>query len=144
MIDRATNRVRAKPITARYGHLLRRFVQDNAHESASVYTDEAAGYRGVSTKHRTVNHSLGEYGLTNRIESFWSLLKRGYIGVYHQMSPKHLHRYVTEFQERHNRRPMDTLDQMRSVVADGVNKRLRYKDLIAGGKAYDPRWKYRQ
>ena len=33
---------------------------------------------------------------TNGVESFWAALKRGYHGVYHHMSPKHLDRYVTD------------------------------------------------
>ena len=36
------------------------------------------------------------------IESHWALLKRGYVGVYHWMSEKHLNRYVGEFEGRHN------------------------------------------
>ena len=90
-------------------------------------------------KHLTVNHSKGEYGLTNGIESFWALLKRAQMGVYHKMSPKHLHRYVTEFQERHDRRPLETLEKMQSVVSDGAGKSLRYKDLAAGGPPYAPK-----
>ena len=35
---------------------------------------------------------------TNGMESFWAMLKRGYHGVYHQFSVKHLHRYVGEFE----------------------------------------------
>ena len=103
--------------------------------TAEVYTDEAPGYRGMPRDHYTVNHSKGEYGLTNGIESFWALLKRAYTGVYHKMSPKHLHRYVTEMQERHNRRPLTTLERMRSIVTDGVGKRLRYVDLIRRAEA---------
>ena len=68
---------------------------------------------------------------TNGVESFWSMLKRGYHGVYHHMSPKHLQRYVDEFAGRHNIREMDTIDQMRHVVAGLVGKRLLYRDLIA-------------
>ena len=68
---------------------------------------------------------------TNGIESFWASLKRGYVGVYHKMSPKHLDRYVREFVGRHNIRDKDTIEQMRLIV-DGMSlKRLRYKDLIA-------------
>ena len=41
---------------------------------------------------------------TNGLESFWSMLRRGYIGVHHKMSPKHLGRYVAECSGRHNLR----------------------------------------
>jgi hypothetical protein len=72
---------------------------------------------------------------TNGIESHWAMLKRGYVGVYHQMSVKHLHRYVTEFEGRHNARPMDTLSQM-SAVAHGMDgKRLTYADLVGPKEA---------
>ena len=56
--------------------------------------------------------------------------KRGY-GTYHQMSAKHLGRYVGEFAGRHNDRPLDTVDQLRAIVRGIVGKRLRYADLIA-------------
>ena len=59
------------------------------------------------------------------------MLKRGYQGVYHHMSPEHLHRYGTEFDGRHNQRPMDTLDQMGNMVHGMEGKRLRYQDLVA-------------
>ena len=59
------------------------------------------------------------------------MLKRGYHGTYHQMSPQHLGRYVTEFAGRHNLRQRDTIDQM-SIMARGLcGKRLRYADLVA-------------
>ena len=44
------------------------------------------------------------------------MLKRGYHGTYHQMSAKHLGRYVGEFAGRHNDRPLDTVDQLRAIV----------------------------
>ena len=68
---------------------------------------------------------------TNGIESFWAMLKRGYHGTYHQMSPKHLDRYVTEFSGRHNAREADTIDQMQRTVRGMAGKRLRYDDLAA-------------
>ena len=58
------------------------------------------------------------------------MLKRGYHGVYHQMSEKHLQRYVNEFAGRHNMRELDTIDQMRHVVAGMIGKRLMYRDLV--------------
>ena len=67
---------------------------------------------------------------TNGIESFWALLKRGYHGTYHQVSAKHLQRYVDEFSGRHNVRNLDTLDQMTAVAKGLDGKRLKYRDLV--------------
>ena len=65
------------------------------------------------------------------MESFWALLRRGYQGTFHHLSPKHLQRYVAEFAGRHNIREQDTIDQMREVVTRLVGKRLMYRDLVA-------------
>ncbi len=59
------------------------------------------------------------------------MLKRGYVGTYHQMSSKHLQRHVTEFAGRHNDRLMDTCDQMEAMARGMAGKRLKYRDLIA-------------
>ena len=101
---------------------------------ATLYTDDAYAYRGLP-RHHPVRHGLGEYVRgeihTNGIESFWSMFKRGYVGTYHRMSPKHLDRYVREFTGRHNARPLDTIDQLRAIARGMVGKRLRYRELIA-------------
>lgn len=68
---------------------------------------------------------------TNGIESFWSILKRGYMGTYHWMSKKHLHRYVAEFVGRQNVRDEDTIVQMERLVEEMEKKRLHYRDLVA-------------
>ena len=85
--------------------------------------------------HESVRHSVGEYFRdrphTNGIESFWAMLKRGYQGTYHKISPKHLQR-VDEFSGRHGIRERDTIDQMGAVVAGMVGKRLGYRELVAG------------
>ena len=85
-------------------------------------------------EHHSVKHSVGEFvnGIahTNGIESFWSMLKQGYQGIYHKMSKKHMKGYVDEFVGRHNIRELNTIDQM-SVVASGIRwKTLPYIDLI--------------
>jgi transposase-like protein len=79
-------------------------------------TDDNRGYRILERKdnvekftHKIVIHSKGQYyagnGIhTNGIENFWSILKRGIIGVYHQVSVKYLQRYVDEFCFRQNTR----------------------------------------
>jgi transposase-like protein len=131
--------VRAKPIKRTDATTLVGFIKDNAPEGATVVTDEFRSYRSLPAHgfdHKTVRHSAGEYvrdmAHTNGIESFWSLLKRGYIGVYHYMSDKHLHRYVTEFSYRHNTSQVGTMDFIEMTVARMDDKRLTYKDLING------------
>ena len=64
---------------------------------------------------------------TNGAESFWSMLKRAHMGTFHKMSPKHLHRYVDEFEGRQNVRDDDTIDQLGAMVQGMEGKRLRYR-----------------
>ena len=137
--DRATNQIAAEPVQQADKDTLQGFVEDYAVSDAQVYTDEHPSYRGLPN-HQAVKHSVGEYvnGMihTNGVESFWSMVKRGHMGTYHHMSPKHLHRYVNEFAGRHNDRPSDTIDQMAGIARGMPGKRLRYNDLIAGERAY--------
>ena len=132
--DRATKRIRAAVVANTDADTLKGFVADSTVPDAMVYTDGEAGYVGLP-KHEAVRHTVGEYvreqAHTNGIESFWSMLKRGYYGTYHKMSPKHLDRYVNEFAGRHNQRPLDTLVQMAVMVRGLELKRLRYQDLVA-------------
>ena len=97
---RECGKVKARPIV-NTGHAeLEDFVDETVEKGGTVYTDDHKGYTGVSRtrKHGSVKHSAKEYVKgdihTNSIESFWALLKRGHYGVYHQMSTKHLERYV--------------------------------------------------
>jgi transposase-like protein len=136
--DRDTNQVRAQVIAAANKPTLHGFVCAHAATGATVYTDEASAYQGLPAlfyHHESVKHSVGEYvnGMahTNGMESFWSMLKRGLVGVFHKVSPKHLDRYVGEFAGRHNIRDLDTSAQMARLVRGMVGKRLRYQMLIA-------------
>ena len=137
--DRATNRIVAEPVARTDKATLQGFVEDYANAAAEVYTDDHPSYRGLP-HHTAVKHSVGEYVKgqvsTNGVESFWSMVKRGYHGTYHHFSPKHLARYINEFAGRHNVRDRDTLHQM-ALLASGLDgKQLRYRDLIAGPPAY--------
>ena len=68
---------------------------------------------------------------TNGVESFWSMLKRGYQGTFHHFSEKHLDRYVTEFAGRHNDREADTINMMGNMAQGMVGKRLTYRALVS-------------
>ncbi len=134
MKDRDSNAVKASVVERTNQETLQEFVNTRKEDGAKVYTDEHGGYIGLDN-HEAVKHSVGEYvngqAHTNGIESFWSMLKRGYYGTYHKMSEKHLDRYVKEFAGRHNQRPLDTAVQMEQMARGMTNKRLRYSDLIA-------------
>ncbi|MDE2747935.1 MAG: IS1595 family transposase [Chloroflexota bacterium] len=135
VLGRDSGNVQAQVVEAVDRPTLHSIIEDNTTENAIVYTDEARAYKGMARKHRAVSHSVGEYvrqqAHTNGLESFWSLMKRGYHGTYHKMSDKHLQRYVNEFSGRHNARSLDTRHQMASIARNGAGKRLRYEDLIA-------------
>ena len=133
MKDRVTGRIASQVIEHTDASTLQGFVERSTEPEATVYTDEARAYRGIPRHHEAVKHSVSEYvrGMahTNGMESHWASLERGYDGVYHQMAAKHLHRYVVEFEGRHNQRPLDTADQMARMARGADDKRLRYQDL---------------
>lgn len=79
--------------------------------NTEVHTDELHGYNRVSMvaglTHKSINHRAGEYvsaeGVTvNGIEGFWAQLKRSIYGTHIHVSPKHLSKYLGEFEFRHN------------------------------------------
>jgi transposase-like protein len=91
---------------------LHRFVRKAVSDKVSlVATDEHRGYDNLDAggfKHETIRHGAGEYVRgtvhTNNIESLWSLLKRGIVGTYHNVSKDYLPLYLAEFSFRHNHR----------------------------------------
>lgn len=119
------------------GHTLAGQIHKHVEPGSTVYTDTWRGYNGLHSHfaHESINHAVcyGRGDLhTNSIESFWALFKRGYMGVYHQMSRKHLQRYVEEFTFRFNRREELMQDKFSDVVANiSQAARLPYKELIA-------------
>ena len=138
--DRDTGRVDAQVVPNTRKRTLHGFVEERADFDATVYTDEHASYKGIPFEHESVRHGVSEFvrnqAHVNGLESFWALLKRGYHGTYHHMSPKHLGRYVNEFAGRHNDRPSHTIDQMANMARGLAGKQLKYQDLVAGGSAY--------
>ena len=137
--ERATGNVRTAIVKDTSALTLGRFLNESVKPESTLYTDQNPSYAHhveykMDVDHFPVNHSVGEYvnGMahTNGIESFWAVLKRGYMGTYHRMSKKHLGRYVDEFAGRHNQREQDTLTQMVQMGRGVDGKRLRYKDLV--------------
>jgi transposase-like protein len=109
----------------------------NIAKETAVMTDEAGQYAHLGKEfasHEYVNHSAGEYGRgevhTNTVEGFYSVFKRGMKGIYQHCGEQHLHRYVAEFDFRHNNRMalgVDDVTRADIALKGIVGKRLTYR-----------------
>lgn len=112
-------------------------VRENVAKESRLHTDESRLYRDAAelvAQHETVRHSAGEYArgdvTTNSVEGYFSVFKRGMRGVYQHCAEKHLHRYLAEFDFRHNNRvKLGVNDVQRSerLLKGVVGKRLTYQ-----------------
>src|SRR5699024_3735138 len=84
----------------------------NVDKDALLITDAYTGYSGIEehyhnhvmVKSQKDSYKTDSFIHTNGIENFWSIFKRGIIGIYHFVSKKHLQRYTNEFSYRYNNR----------------------------------------
>jgi transposase-like protein len=113
-------------------------IRANVKAGSVVCTDDARAFNHIGPyKHLTVNHSAKQYvdgmASTNGIESVWAVLKRGYYGIYHHFTVKHMQRYVDEFSFRLNEGncKVHTMTRIESMIAKTDGVRLTYKALIA-------------
>ncbi|HEY1656757.1 MAG TPA: IS1595 family transposase [Candidatus Sulfotelmatobacter sp.] len=119
---------------------LRPVIEQMVAEDAHVMTDSGTVLTGVfktrNQKHDQVNHKAKEYvryedGVcisTNTIEGYFSILKRGINGVYHQVGKRHLHRYLAEFDFRYNTRKEKDGDRTLMALNEAEGKRLMLRD----------------
>ncbi len=130
--------VTAMPVSSMSRKLLQGVINDKFAKGSTVYNDEHASYKNMDGyNHEAVAHSVGEYvrqqPYTNGVESFWAILRRVYMGIYHYMIPEHLHRYINEFSFRHNFRHNTandgTMASIEKTIEYIANRRLTYKEL---------------
>lgn len=113
---------------------------------SELNTDEAHHYERVGKRfaaHDAVNHTNEQYAryekskdgkrkliTTNTVEGYFSIFKRGMIGVYQHCGEKHLHRYLAEFDFRYsNRKALGVEDAERTerAIKGAAGKRLTYR-----------------
>ena len=98
-------------------------------------SDEWCGYAGLSSiyNHQIVNHGAKQYVdgdiYTNTIEGFWTILKKGVIGIYNAPTRKHLQKYVDEYAYRYRTRELRGFSRFNDYLCF-INTRLTYKNLI--------------
>lgn len=100
-------------------------------DASKVYDKTKPDYQSF-----VVNHKKGQYVTkdgysTNNVENFWSLLKRGIVGIYHCVSRKHLKRYCYEFEYRFNHRKLTDIEKFVNVLERSNETRLTYRELIS-------------
>ena len=60
--DRDSGEVRAEVVESMDSETLKGFVREHVEPGATLYTDDAAAYKGMPEfDHEAVNHSVGEY-----------------------------------------------------------------------------------
>ncbi len=115
-------------------------IKRHVHPDSILHTDGAQYYkfpRGVKA-HESVNHAAKEYASkgkhgvvhVNSLEGFFSVFKRGMIGVYQHVETQHLHRYTAEFDFRQNTRArlgVDDVSRADIALQGFKGKRLTYE-----------------
>lgn len=112
-------------------------VRANVAKESRLHTDESYLYTTVGKEfgaHETIVHSKKEYArgdvTTNTVEGFYSIFKRGMIGVYQHCGESHLHRYLAEFDFRYSNRVklgVDDTARAAKALKGIVGKRLTYR-----------------
>jgi transposase len=109
-------RVIAKATKGVNADILTGMVKEYVLPESTIFTDDFSGYdilKSHGFTHHRINHSAKVWVMgdihTNTIEGFWSLVKRGIGGVYHQVSQKYLQSYLDEYTYRYNRRDRGNL-----------------------------------
>ena len=132
-------KVRAFHVPSVTGQNLKTVLQSQIHPATHLMTDSSPRYNLLKREHGftaydQVNHSKAEYvrGIahTNTVEGFFSIFKRGLVGTFHHVAPKHLQRYSDEFSFRYNTRTAlgysDT-DRANLALKGIAGKRLTYR-----------------
>ena len=129
-------KVYARVIKNASSKVLLGIIDELVRKGSTVITDKWKGYNKVKERyiHEVVEHNLKEYinadGFhTNLIEGFWSQLKRGIIGIYFLVSPKHLQNYCKEFVFRYNTRKQSDADRFNEFLGS-FTERLYYGELL--------------
>lgn len=114
--------------------IIQPILNDWVSENSLLLTDGHGAYKGSKFSHEALQHEKGEYARnhyhTANIDGFWSQFKRGIVGIYHQISPKHTNAYAQEFALRYNTRNMRVNSRF-DLILTNMENRLTYKALIA-------------
>jgi transposase-like protein len=149
-VGRSTSKIPVFCAVSRQGELRRRIVADVTAASlkgaireevdrrSRIVTDEFAAYRGLGKEyaggHATVSHSTKEFARgdihTNTAESSHALVKRGIVGIYHNVSREYLHRYLWQFDFMWNTRMLNDGERTVLAMRAAEGRRLMYRPSV--------------
>ena len=138
LLDRETGKVRTSVVGTRRKHHLHREIRDNVAPGAELNTDALKSYDGLDEyTHKVIDHAEAYVDgtvHTNRLENFWSLLKRSIKGTYVSIEPFHLFRYLDEQSFRYNERHDTDAQRFQKVLNSVAGKRLTW-DILTSQEA---------
>jgi transposase-like protein len=128
-------RIRRRVVADVSGKTLKAAIHETVDKRARIMTDDFRPYQGIGAAydggHHVVAHSTKEYVRgdihTNTAESSSALLKRGIVGIYHNVSKEYLHRYLWQFDFLWNLRKMNDGERTAAAIRAAEGKRLMYK-----------------
>jgi transposase-like protein len=136
LLERNTGRVHLEHVETRRKHELTGIVRKHVRRGSEVMTDELLSYDGLDSEyaHKVINHAekyVDGTVHTNRMENFWSLLKRTIGGTYVSVEPFHLFRYLDEQSFRYNERKATDAERFHKVLGSVAGKRLTWNNLTS-------------
>jgi transposase-like protein len=135
LLSRETGEVRATVVGSRRKQHLHRQIRENVAPGAELHTDALKSYDGLSEyAHKVVDHAeayVQDNVHTNRLENFWSLLKRAIKGTYVSVELFHLYRYLDEQSFRFNERKDTDRGRFQKVLNCVAGKRLTWDALTS-------------
>ncbi len=136
LLERETGMVRLHHVETRRKGELTSIVRENVRKGSEVMTDELLSYDGLNNDyaHKVIDHAeqyVDGHVHTNRMENFWSLLKRAIKGTYVSVEPFHLFRYLDEQSFRYNERELTDAQRFQKVLGSVAGKRLTWNTLTS-------------
>jgi transposase-like protein len=130
LLERKTGKVRTTVVEGRKKHHLHAEVLANVEPGSELHTDALKSYEGLADyQHKVIDHAEAYVDgnvHTNKMENFWSLLKRAIKGTYVSIEPYHLFRYLDEQSFRYNERKMTDAERFALVLGSVRGKRLTW------------------
>jgi hypothetical protein len=129
--------VRSFPVRKINSRHMNALLDKQVSKKSYLMTDDSNVFTKIGKKfrdHETVNHSIEEYvhgdAHGNNAENYFSILKRGIIGIYHHVSHEHLPMYLAEFDFLYNARSelgVNDYERAKLAAMGIVGKRLTYR-----------------